>query len=117
MFRLIECLHYSPNSILIEWVLRIVAIDKCHAHLSHLLFLHPILDEVLNLRIIHKLHIIHMPIFLPLQGHIFRQASIAKPLGIRLMLITVSIELQSNVARRLAIGTLSCLRVIVRTVF
>jgi hypothetical protein len=45
-----------------------------------------------------------MTVLLPLQGDVFGKTAVAEALGVGLMLVTVSIELQSKVFWRLAVG-------------
>lgn len=87
-------------------ILSIVAIQKAHPLLSHVLFLDPELYKFGELVYIHKLNIVDMSILLSLYKHAWGDAFVAHGLGIGLMAFAVSIHLVSDLRRSQAVSAL-----------
>ena len=56
----------------------------------------PILDEILDLRNVHKLYIVNVPIFLSFDDDVGRYAFVAHGFGVGLMIFAGAIDLVSH---------------------
>lgn len=91
LFWFVDGFNYGSNSVLIKGILSIISVDKGDPHFCHFLLFHPIVDEFLDLGVVHILNVVNVAILLPLQCHILRQATVAKTSWIWFMLIAVSV--------------------------
>jgi hypothetical protein len=75
LVRLIEGLNDGPDSIFKIRILGVVSVKKSNPHRFASFFGQPVVDETLNLSLIHELHVVHMPELLGFNGHVFRFTS------------------------------------------
>lgn len=61
--RLLDGFHHRSHPLLLVWIFGLLPLQEPHSLLSHLLAL-PVSDESLQFVRIHKLDIIHVPLFL-----------------------------------------------------
>lgn len=87
----IDCLHNNTNTSFIVRILSVITIQISYS-LLFMLTGQPILYKILYLRSIHKLHIIHMSVLLPLDNYIRRNAFVAHSLWIGFVVFASSVH-------------------------
>ena len=102
LFGLIEGLDDDSDAAFVVRVFGVISIEECHS-LLFVLAGQPILDEILNLRDIHKLYVIHVTILLSFDDDVGRYAFVAHGLGVGFVVFAGAVHLVSHSLGREAV--------------
>ena len=102
LFGLIEGLDDDSDAAFVVRVFSVVPVEEGHSLLL-VLARQPILDEILNLRDVHKLHVIHVAILLSFDDDVGRYALVAHGFGVGFVVFAGAVDLVSHSLGREAV--------------